>query len=353
MEGYLMGVLKGHSNAQLQPAVALKAIESLGPFIEKEGPFHLGYFLGVAFDTVHSDYDRRRFKHALLHMLKKEGATKTLLVCIDPNFTQANIARLMLILRKDQRNDSQTFLDFKDKPLPEQLIRVKDWAPQDLKTANEKLYTAISNIAFLKLTLEEKEVYVLFLNVGLTSAYSPSIGSHLQNQLNIQRGTKTISNYTKSCVYEPTSFYGLLEALAKKDQVSSLSIVSAATSHSQGAFTANNGHYAVTRIIREFGKNGAYRLDNRYFEDFCEILTLMKNVSDAGKPVVYINLEKNFPVFKHSSVTHKNTPYEVPFKSNTEFYRNTLFAKLPDGGSRRRRQKKKAKKAKATRRRRT
>jgi hypothetical protein len=110
-------------------------------------------------------------------------------------------------------------------------------------------------------------------------------------------------------------------------------------------------------------------LSNRYFEDFCEILRVMKKLADAEKRVLFLQLDGTFRVFHRPSVPRNSrVPYEVPFGEGTTFFinspkyfrkirlpglndpRGTPIAILEGGKRKTRRYKKTRKHKKATRR---
>jgi hypothetical protein len=99
--------------------------------------------------------------------------------------------------------------------------------------------------------------------------------------------------------------------------------------------------YKPKQSVREFGESNKWWVDNRYLQGFCEILTWMRKVAMAGKPVFFITLDRKHPTFAHSSVDiaydpTSSQPYLVPFVEDTTFSMNNPFeVYTPKGGKRR------------------
>jgi hypothetical protein len=237
------------------------------------------------------------------------------------------------------------------------------------------------NPFFYKLSFKndgtEKSIfYIYFLRYALTtprtvlgngSTASSYVGKHKSNQVNIQATRpgiqKQIHNYVSSCLYNSQSFYKHLETLGKHPEVKSVFFASALSSHDSGFNThiLNGDTYLAAR---RGPQNQIFlrttTLSNRYLEDFCEILRVMRQIQKAHKDVYYITLDPQFRVFDHQNVSRTSTvPYEVPFQDETTFFINdppyfhrvieNLSAPFPytfaEGGKRKsRKQRRKAKK---------
>ena len=160
--------------------------------------------------------------------------------------------------------------------------------------------------------------------------------------MNIQRKTITIQTYldNSECKYTEDSFYGALERLAKNKSIKDVYLASAASSTDNRSLVQTTGQekwYRSRHIVHEFGMQGRYFVGNRYLQDFCQLLSLMKNIADAGKSVSFITLDTRLPAFKHSSVAlkepnpasknflHSEETYAVPFDKTTEFFVNDMF----------------------------
>jgi hypothetical protein len=197
---------------------------------------------------------------------------------------------------------------------------------------------------FYKLTFEkfyDDEVftmvyYVYFMRYGLTSArtvlenashLSSYIGKHKLNQLYIQGvrpdRVKTIDDYVNSCTYDVDTFYGHLETLGSHEKVKDLYVTSAMSSHDSFFVTNIEGNTYGSVVVRSGVAHLSATLSNRYFEDFCEILRVMRKIQEREKRVFYITLDSQFRVFNEISVPRtSNVPYAVPFVSTTKFFIN-------------------------------
>ena len=318
-------------DAPLSDAAAIDAVRRLIPILtERKERVELAYFFGVAFDVLHAAYDRKRFKEGLIHLLEDDGPSNIFLVCIDPNFNKENMRKTFFTLIQE------------------------DWTGKKvIPTApSVQISLAPSPVPFFQIKYGAKTFHIMFLNYGLRNRDFPllanPIGKKAANQVNIQEGRKTIQDYTSTCSYAPDSFYGALEDLARVPFVSNLTVASSATAHSESSigYPQPNGtsiEYRASRRILEFGMTRPWVILNRYFEDFCEILTLMKRVSDIPKPVYFLTLETYFPVFEHplevvppvrimADIARKPKPFTVPFNSRTTFFKNTLLEPKRGGG---------------------
>ena len=119
------------------------------------------------------------------------------------------------------------------------------------------------------------------------------------------------------------SFYGHLERLGSHPNVKGLYITSAMSSHDSVYLTQIGDHMYASTVTRGGITSLSGVLSNRYFEDFCEILRLMKKIEENGKRVFYITLDSQFRVFNENSVSRTSAvPYVVPFVNSTKFVVN-------------------------------
>lgn len=370
-------------NPLVSQAEANEVLDKLQTFLtDLDEPVDLGYFFGLAFDSVNPDADRNRFATAIEHLLIKQDSPSRqrpkLIVCIDPNLNQSNIDTLFRkvrairdILHTDrplQRIQPITFAHAEEantvqnqQPLPAEPEGIvfqggrttalipnqpsNDNRPHTVQHAAVTIqHPQEGNPFFYKMTFQIKPdrpegftaiYYVYFLRYGLSTPRTalsngnrPSsyVGKHLRNQVNIQatfpHRQKRIDHYTDSCVYDSQSFYAYLESLGKHENVNDIYITSALSSHD--SFLTMEIHGDMYGSVRESSPGqGQFRgtLSNRYFEDFCELLRLMKQLADADKRVLFIQLDSQYRVFNHPRVSRASSvPYEVPFGEGTTFF---------------------------------
>ena len=320
----LMGLItKAPQSKPISLEQTIRVLNGLGAFVATKRNIELAYLFGVAFDTVQAVYDRKRFRQSFKHILKNGKRDDALLICFDPNFyVTANYVHLL-------------------RQLPESV---------GLNPDNLFLESSFEDIPLFRLAFPEKMMYVVFINYALQSAYIDptrlAIGQKVENQINIMLDEKTISTYVRNCRYTAESFYGKLEALALTPNVQKLYIASSASAHTISKITKGSNIYQATNVRKEFGMNTGFQhwyIQNRYLEDFCEIIALMENVSRV-KPVAFINLDRAFPTFEREGLliapqpagTFPNIPYEVPFNARTRFVK-PKFTRVREGGKRKRR----------------
>jgi hypothetical protein len=402
-------------NPLVAEATANEVLDNLGMFVTNlHESVDVGYFFGMAFDSVNPHIDRNRFANAIQHLLKEEGGREIhkpkLLVCIDPNLTHANIDTLFRkvneirdILETEKplrRIDAIPLLGVEqvNEEPPHQVFNTevlnviqpglnnhnnvegvqpfyftggrgataqsgnageyntstrRNNGPNEPVSAATPQHLHVShptgtNPFFYKFTFEFRTgtpdvfssiFYVYFLRYGLTTTRTPRtngfrnsnyIGKHLENQFNIQgidpNRRFTIQHYVDSCVYDDESFYAHLERLGTHDSIGNVYFASAMSSHSTFMTIVRNGNtYASVIPNRLHPDQGVLRgtLTNRYFEDFCEILRVMRQIQNAGKNVFFITLDPHFRVFNHPTVQRiEDVPYQVPFQNSTKFFIN-------------------------------
>lgn len=306
----------------MKTETVIRILDALSGFITTKENLQLAYLFGVAKDTLHSD--RRRFGQSVDYIRKNGSRTEALLICFDPNFyQQANYISLLSTLRDEYG-------------LTREMISRE---PLD----------SILPFALFKFSFPERNIYVLFLNYAITTQHVPNpelnpFGQRNGNQINISEGTKTVSSYTDTCTYPPDGFYGKLQTLARMPNVQKLYIASAFSSHGYGILYKGTNEYKATDRVLEDRQLEHWWVSNRYFESFCEILTLMKNVSET-KEVAFINLDRKFPTFQRPNVrppvqspeTSFNIPYEVKFNARTSFVPQRFTLRRRVGGKRKRR----------------
>jgi hypothetical protein len=391
LNGALMGILQGSKlNMELTDSQATNLVDHLSNYfswyasLPKPRVFDLAYLIGVCFDKEHSNYDRRRFKSAIRYLMENSTATDTFVLSIDPNFLLANIAVTLSTLLRDE--DKIPLIvkgkDFKSIKISWNILATS-YALKPITNGNEKTKKTqeykddFDHFPVLKFIVknskgESKNFYFMFLKYPLPIAGGKSFGSRNLNLLNVQEGTKTIQTYLADadCKYTNESFFGALERLAKVKSIHSVYIGSAANSTDRNPLqkfeNGKESFYHSKYTVNEFGSSGRYYVGSRYLQDFCQVLSLMKNISDTGKPVYFITMDTRLPAFQHPSVvlTQRNPAskrafesvetYAVPFDKDTTFFRNDMFeeykpAAIPkkerEGGRRRtRKQKRKTRK---------
>ncbi len=362
----LIGILTDRRlNTVLSESDAVNLVSHLSYYFsfyskeEDKNRFDLAYLMGVAYDTNHPDYDRRRFKSAVEFLLKNSTAPHAFVLCIDPNFSIQNILATLNTLVSDTRSREKK-LEFVVKgdsyryiKVPWELFastqRVKEIVDLEEKKKKKAEYkTAFEHFPMIKFTVNDSEgnsktVSFLFLNFALPTAGGRSIGDRNINLVNIQEGKKTIHTYLAEadCKYTTDSFYGALERLAKNPSIHHVYLGSAANSTDRNPLHKyENGKETVYRskyIVNEFGEQGRFYIGSRYLQDFCQLISLMKNISDAGKPVSFLTMDTRLPAFRHPSVVlsqanpaSKRTynsveAYAVPFDETTSFFTNDMF----------------------------
>lgn len=343
-------------NSQLTVSEATNLIDFLSYFFsDSKNDYDLAYLMGVCYDTNHPDYDRRRFKESIRYLIKNSTVDTNFVLCIDPNFKLRNIvATLSTLLKKSYDKDEKLEIIIKGtstinwsaiagmrkaKEIPNIIERAK----KAIEYAAPFKHFIMFNYTIKNEAGQSKQFYFMFLNFELPTAGGFPLGHRSQNLLNIQDGTKTLQTYLTDdiCKYTNESFYGGLEKIAKMPCVQKVYVASAASSHNKGFLqTEVNGklkYYRSKYKVQEFGVKGRWYVDPRYLSDFCQLFTLMKNISDADKPVYFITLDTRLPAFKHPSVvlTEQNPasknayfsvpPYAVPFNNSTEFFKNDMF----------------------------
>jgi hypothetical protein len=277
--------------------------------------------LGTAYDSIKSDFDRRRFRSAVSYMLKKDPIRLSeeeedkyfqqyegiLYICIDPNFTPRNINTTLETLKELKEFKEKNLLFFEPYKSDPPIFRagLSTGLEAEEKTFEEedpmKLYYMIPN-------------YFVFLNYPLTSAYSTGLGNKAANQLEIQEGNITIDTYLASekCQVKDGTIYKALQDFAMIHTITELYVASAANAHRRDFLQTKNKLYKANRVTKEFGQISQWWIENRYLEDFCEMLSLMRNVADTGKPVYFLTLDRKFPSFSHPSIEYSRYFPEYP-----------------------------------------
>lgn len=297
---------------------------SLGENVE------LGIFLGVAYDSVQSRHDRNRFSTALNFLIQNSASKMNLVVCIDPEFNEENIQTLFSTL------PSTTEKNHVDISMETLLVE-----PLGIN------YNELEDLPFYDIyyPAERKRAFVLFLRYALESNYSMGLGSKTSNQINIQERRKRLADYIERCEYSSDGVYGRLENLARSRKIRSVLFACSANIHAPGFISSSNNRYFLPKLSYHFEREATWRIDNRYLEDLCEVLSLMNAIRVAEKPVFYLNLDTEFPALQHPTVRPTRAPYKVPFLEDTNFHQNTLFREIPRpfGGKRRKTRKSKRK----------
>jgi hypothetical protein len=334
------------NNIEIDTPTLVTILTNLSTFVSTKESLDLAVLLGVAYDTIHPDYDRRRFKYALNLLARNSTGRDQLVLCVDPNFSLANIAKTFATLV-----DTTFHVDPLNIILDKKVSYISEI---ELVDKNVPLIeTTIVNAAGVS-----TKVYFLFIKYALTSEHRRNIFFSDRNLINVQKGTKTISTYIEDekCQYGKDTFYGALETLATQPTIKSVYVASSVSSHRIGFLEYNNTtFYKPQQTVREFGDTNKWWIDNRYLQGFCEILTCMKKIRDAGKPVFYINLDRIHPTFTHSSVEiaydpSSKEPYLVPFLEDTVFSKNNPFEiYVPPSVGGKRKQTRKASKKRSTR----
>lgn len=305
-------------------------LRALELFLENSlGPVDLGIFLGVAYDSVHEIFDRRRFRTALQFIVQDTPRDK-LVICIDPGFDEENIITLLGTLP------------------PEVEVNHVDISTEKILVKHLGInYSELEDIPFYHIYFPEtrKTVTVLFLRYALESKYSEGLGNKISNQINIQEERKELATYIERCEYTYDGMYGILENIARNEKIQQIYFTSSANVHGRGPIQSRNGRYFRAKLSQHFRHKLNWHIENRYLEDFCEVLRLMYTLQILEKSVFYINLDVEFPALQHPTVIPARVPYKVPFLEDTVFHRNSLFREVPSptGGKRRktRRQKRK------------
>jgi hypothetical protein len=341
----LAAMLKNTNTKEVDEARAIKILEYLTFVFQLKSDMDFAILMGVAFDSVQATYDRRRFKSSIRYILENSTASETFVLAIDPNFGLMNILMtISKLLTKDftGKRYSLTFSNIPERNIRDLLYGYFSYGLRD-KTMAEKmaiikpLKEEFNDIKILVTTItdidtgESHKFNFLFLNYALTSAYasSPFVTNNIPN---IQSGTKTLDTYLAldQCKVKEGTFYSALQALALSPKVNSVFFVSNVTTFSQGPFSGEHKKvYKARRVRREFGAYSNWFIINRYIENLCEILSVMRNVSDSGKQVTYITLNRPYPAFQHKNVnvqlSESFEPLGVPFDKNTTFFQNNLF----------------------------
>jgi hypothetical protein len=344
-----------------------RVLQKLQTFVkDSAAPMHLIFLLATAFEfgvlSTGRGIDRNRFASAVFYFLKKDlyppvgggnnrplgaGAgqenssnssssriNQRLFVCIDPNFTDENIGNVFKRLEHMVSNDineiyeaQTTFkqlggesITLKIRPPSENIVRFYSITFKSRHGLGEVIY----HFCFLRYFIPQKR------NPG----QSLNFGHFIKNQINIQgvRGEdkrKRIQNYLAmdGCKYTSDSFYGALEALGKESNIQSIFLASALNSHDSPLGKNLDGiSYMTNPRIRTNNSGNPVEnpvLANRYFEDSCEVLSLLHNLYQARKPVFFLQLDSFFRVFAHQEVSERSkVPYIVPFDEDTQFFIN-------------------------------
>jgi hypothetical protein len=335
-----------YDNPLLNTKKAKDILSRLDAFVnQSETNMDLIFLFGIAPEL---DYvDRNRFASAVQYFLKKEPAEASrqkLFICIDPNLTDRYIGEAFSKLSKSfpkpyvfygdtsvlqfggtTNNDYREIvgkygpdLDFTDKRPPKnndvRVYSIKFGFQHEYDSEDESVINVTYHFCFLRYGVEPKRKNPL------------EMGTFKSNQVNIQgiRGNekkKTIQSYLTMdvCQYDPDSFFGRLQTLGLNKQIQDIYLASAMNSHDSPMLQQiiNNKPYTSRK-----GKAGTFlgTLGNRYFEDSCEILTLLNNLSQT-KAVLFLQLDKDFHVFSHKDVpNYSDVPYIVPFNNDTTFF---------------------------------
>lgn len=341
---------------------AATIVNSLVPYISSK-PMNLAVLLGVAFDLVRPDDDRRRFKNAVKFLLDtvNEG-DETFVLSVDPGF---NILPIGFDKIRTIVKCIQTLTEGSD---PEISITIHEdsrvnWL--QYTTLDEATKKDFSKYKLLKYTLTDMKTKksgifnFMFLKYPLSSAYSSDPFSKKIDIIDIHKGTKTIDTYVADakCQYTYDSFYKTIERVATQPTVKTVYFASAASSHNRSPIYINTEAYLPREKIYEFGVTNYWYTDNRYLQGICDILTLMRRIADSTKPVFFITLDSFQPTFAHPSVSltydpkYAKVPYLVPFNSTTTFDLSNPFVLHPEikeskGGKRKTRRSKKSKERK-------
>jgi len=322
----------------LTEETATKILTNLIPFVNSR-PMNLAILLGVSYDVVRPDDDRRRFKDAVKFLLNaaNEGE-ETLVVSIDPSFMPSpqgydklrTISACLASLLEDDTDKGATII------IPKVTITVNnnpvtDWlqySSVDKETKKELSKYLLLTCTLMDMATKKSAVFhFIFLKYPLTSAYSKTPFDKRQNLFNIHSKEKTIETYiaNEQCQYKDGGFYKAIEQLATQPTIQTVYFASAASAHTKSALIKNGEYYLPEKKLYEFGYSDLWYTDNRYLQGICDVLTLMRKIATAGKSVFFITLDTKQPAFAHPSIRVEYDPlyekqaYAVPFLEDTTF----------------------------------
>jgi hypothetical protein len=177
------------------------------------------------------------------------------------------------------------------------------------------------------------DFYVYFMRYEMETNYTSEYWERTNfrsrpSAITIQSSDRiNFNTFADRCTYDLYQntigvFYYRLEELFKLPNVKSIYVNFTAHTHDTTFNIRDNGFYEFGKKIGENRFQSLLEIQDRYLQNLCEVNALMRNLAVHSKPVFFINIDTNFPVFKTNNNANRNNVHSVRISPRSRFYKN-------------------------------